>query len=116
MDIGALISTAETVFADVKVGVLDSMVIAKAIPGIHADVKAGKSVMEIAEGLKPEVINVLSSIAQFLPAPLNTIASVVLFVIAKSQPLVPGSVEETNYFNKATGEMTDGAGNRADSW
>jgi len=116
MDIASLINSVETIAGEVKVGILDAMTIAKAIPGIHADVKAGKSIPAILEDLKPEVIDVLQNIAGFLPSPLNTIASVLLYVVAKSQPLVPGSIEETNYFNKATGDIVDSAGNKADTW
>ena len=76
----------------------------------------GKSVTDILADLKPEAIDVLESIAGFLPAPFGTALNVLLYVVSKSEALKPGSIEEKNYFDKASGDFRDAAGGKADGW
>ena len=103
MDIAGLISTVETVASDTKIAFEDAIIIGRAIPGIHADVKAGKALPEILAGLEPDALAVVESVANIVFPGAGSAIGVLAYIVGKSQPLVPGSIEEKNYFDKATG-------------
>ena len=104
IDIASTITSIEAIAGEIKIALSDAVIIGKAIPQIHADIKAGKSLPEVAAALEPDALAVLESIANFVFPGAGTALGVLAYVVKNSQPLVPGSVEEKNYFDKATGQ------------
>ncbi len=104
MNIKALIDTVENVADDVKIAFTDAMILGRSVPQIHAGVKAGKSLPVILAELEPDALAVVESIANIVLPGTGSAIGVLAYIIGKSQPLVPGSPEEKNYFDKATGQ------------
>ena len=103
IDIASAIASVEAVAADAKIALTDAVIIGRAVPGIHADIKAGKSITGIMADMEPEALAVIESIANMLFPGAGNAIGVLAYIVQHSQPLVPGSIEEKNYFDKATG-------------
>lgn len=104
IDIAGAISTVENVAGDIKIAFNDAMILYKVLPQIHADAKAGKPLVDILGEMEPQALAVIESIANVAFPGAGSAIGVLAYVVSNSKPLIPGSPEETRYFDKATGQ------------
>ena len=114
MDLAGLISTVENVAGEIKLAFNDAMIIGRAIPGIHADIKAGKPLLSIAADLEPEVLAIVEQIANVVFPGAGSIIGVLAYIVSKSHPMT--AEEQQAWFDREDGTIRDSAGNKADGW
>ena len=114
MNIAGLIDTVENVAADIKIAFNDAMIIGKAVPVIHAGLKAGKSLPVILAELEPDALAVVESIANIVFPGAGSAIGVLAYIIGKSHPMTPE--EQQAWFDREDGTIRDSAGGKADGW
>ena len=114
MDLAGLISTVESAAATIKLAFNDAVIIGRAIPGIHSDIKAGKSLVSIAADLEPEALAIVEQIANVVFPGAGSVIGVLAYIVSKSHPMT--AEEEQAWFDREDGTIRDSTGNKADGW